>query len=50
MDKETLLPALNMMTLGAVLLVLIIGFAIYWRKRSNRAPKDGGTPTEDGSV
>lgn len=50
MDTSTLLPTLNLMTLGLVLLAIIVGFAIYWRKRSNRAPKDGGTPTEDGSV
>lgn len=50
MNTSTLLPALNLMTLGAVLLVIIVGFAIFWSKRSNRAPKDGGTPTDDGSV
>lgn len=50
MDTSTMLPALNMMTLGAVLLALIVGFAIFWSKRSNRSPKDGGTPTDDGSV
>lgn len=50
MDKSLLLPSLNIFTLVAVLLALVIGFALYWRKRSNRAPKDGGTPTEDGSV
>jgi hypothetical protein len=50
MDKATLLPTLSMFTLGSVLLVLIIGFAIFWSKRSNRAPKDGGTPTDDGSL
>ncbi len=50
MDTTTLLPALSMMTLGSTLLVIVIGFAIYWRKRSNRAPRDGGAPTDDGSV
>jgi hypothetical protein len=50
MDTATLLPALSMMTLGFALLVIVVGFAIYWRKRSNRAPRDGGTPTDDGSV
>ncbi|GGI72073.1 hypothetical protein GCM10007973_06330 [Polymorphobacter multimanifer] len=50
MDTGTLLPSLNLFTLVAVFLVLVIGFAIYWSKRSNRAPKDGGPPTEDGSV
>lgn len=50
MDKAALLPSLNLFTLVAVLLALVIGFALYWRKRENRAPKDGGTPTEDGSV
>lgn len=50
MDRSTLLPALNMFTLLAVLAVLLIGFAVYWHKRSNRAPKDGGPPTEDGSI
>ena len=50
MDTATLLPALSMSTLGLTLLAIVIGFAIYWRKRSNRAPIDGGTPTDDGSV
>lgn len=50
MDGSTLLPVLNMFTLLSVLFALVIGFAIYWRKRSNRAPKDGGTPTDDGSI
>ena len=50
MDRSELLPALNMFTLLSVLIVLVVGFAIYWSKRSNRAPKDGGTPTDDGSI
>jgi hypothetical protein len=50
MDKSQLLPALSMFTLVAVLLAIVIGFAIYWSKRSNRAPSDGGPPTKDGSV
>ena len=50
MDRSELLPALNMFTLLSVLIVLVVGFAIYWSKRSNRAPQDGGTPTDDGSI
>lgn len=50
MDSAALLPSLNLFTLIAVLAALLIGFALYWRKRSNRAPRDGGPPTEDGSV
>lgn len=50
MDKASLLPALNLFTLVSVLVVLLVAFALYWRKRENRPPKDGGTPTEDGSV
>lgn len=50
MNKVALLPVLNLFTLGAALLFIVIGFAIYWRKRTNRAPRDGGTPTDDGSV
>jgi hypothetical protein len=50
MDRAELLPALSMFTLIAVLLALLIGFWFYWRKPSNRAPKDGGPPTKDGSV
>ena len=50
MDRTQLLPALNLFTLIAVLLFIVIGFAIYWSKRSNRAPKDGGPPTKDGSI
>lgn len=49
MDRSELLPSLNLFTLITVLLVLVIGFAIYWSKRENRPPKDGGPPTEDGS-
>lgn len=50
MDASTLLPTLNMFTLLSVLIFIVVGFAFYWRKRSNRAPKDGGTPTDDGSI
>lgn len=50
MDRAELLPALSMFTLLAVLLVLVIGFGIYWSKRRNRSPKDGGPPTQDGSI
>ena len=50
MNRSELLPALNMFTLVSVLVVLVVGFAIYWSKRSNRPPKDGGTPTDDGSI
>lgn len=50
MDTSTMLPSLNLFTLVAAFLAIVIGFAIYWRKRSNRAPKDGGTPTDDGSI
>ena len=50
MNRSELLPALNMFTLVSVLIVLVVGFAIYWSKRSNRPPKDGGTPTDDGSI
>ena len=50
MDRSMLLPALNMFTLLAALIFILVGFAIYWRSKSNRAPKDGGTPTDDGSV
>jgi hypothetical protein len=45
-----LLPTLSIFTLLAFLAFIGIGFAIYWRKRANRSPKDGGTPTDDGSV
>lgn len=50
MDRSQLLPMLNMFTLLAVLAALLIGFWLYWRKKSNRAPRDGGPPTDDGSV
>ncbi|WP_426166892.1 hypothetical protein [Sandarakinorhabdus sp. DWP1-3-1] len=50
MDRASMLPALNLFTLVAVFLAIVIAFAVYWSKRSNRAPKDGGPPTEDGSV
>ena len=50
MDSSTLLPALNMFTLLAFLAFIVIGFAFYWSKRRNRPPKDGGTPTDDGSI
>ena len=50
MDRSQLLPTLSMMTLILPLIALLIAFAFYWSKRSNRAPKDGGPPTEDGSV
>ncbi len=50
MDQSQLLPSLNLFTLGIVLIALVIGFALYWRKKSNRAPRDGGPPTKDGSV
>jgi hypothetical protein len=50
MNTATLLPALSMTTLGLALLVIVVGFAIFWSKRSNRAPRDGGTPTDGGSV
>jgi hypothetical protein len=50
MDTATLLPTLSMATLGITLLVIVVGFAFFWSKRSNRAPRDGGTPTDDGSI
>ncbi len=50
MDTAQLLPALNLFTMLSFLIVVVVGFAIYWRKRSNRAPRDGGTPTDDGSI
>ncbi|WP_439534168.1 hypothetical protein [Polymorphobacter sp.] len=50
MDGNELLPTLNLFTLVAVFLAIVISFAIYWSKRKNRPPKDGGPPTEDGSV
>jgi cbb3-type cytochrome oxidase subunit 3 len=50
MDTASLLPSLNLFTLIIVFLAIVISFAIYWSKRKNRAPKDGGTPTEDGSI
>ena len=50
MDRATLIPSLGMFTLVATLLFIVVGFYFYWRKRSNRAPSDGGPPTEDGSV
>lgn len=50
MDRSQLLPSLNLLTLGIVFLALVIGLALYWRKKSNRAPRDGGPPTKDGSV
>lgn len=46
---ENLPAGLNLMTLVLVLLVAIGAFALYWRKRENRAPSDGGPPTSDGS-
>ncbi len=36
MQTENLLPSLNLMTLVAVLLVAIIAFAMFLRKRRNR--------------
>lgn len=50
MNLAALLPYLSIFTLGAFLIAIVVGFAFYWRNRANRAPKDGGTPTEDGSV
>lgn len=50
MNLSALLPFLSLFTLGAFLIAIVVGFAFYWRNRANRAPKDGGTPTEDGSV
>lgn len=50
MERSQLLPFLSMSTLIIALLAIVIGFGIYWSKRSNRPPRDGGTPTEDGSV
>ena len=50
MTRNDLLPLLNMGTLIIFLLVIVVGFAFYWSKKKNRAPKDGGTPTEDGSI
>jgi preprotein translocase subunit SecG len=50
MNTAALLPSLSMFTLLVVFLVLVIGFGIFWSKRANRAPKDGGPPTKDGSI
>lgn len=50
MNNAALLPSLNLFTLVAVLVVILVAFGVYWSKRSNRAPKDGGTPTDDGSI
>lgn len=50
MNTATLVPYLGIFTLVAFLLAILVSFGFYWRHRSNRAPKDGGTPTEDGSI
>lgn len=49
MDRTDLLPALSMFTLGAAFVAILVYFAVYWSKRKNRPPKDGGPPTKDGS-
>lgn len=50
MDRAELLPSLSLFTLVIVFLAIVVPFAIYWSKRRNRAPKDGGPPTGDGSI
>lgn len=50
MNRSELLPMLSMFTLLAVLAFIVIGGLLYWRKRSNRPPRDGGPPTSDGSA
>lgn len=50
MNLAALVPFLGIFTLGAFLIAILVAFAFYWRHRSNRAPKDGGTPTKDGSI
>lgn len=50
MTTAALIPFLGIFTLGAFLIAILVGFAFYWRHKSNRAPKDGGTPTKDGSI
>jgi LPXTG-motif cell wall-anchored protein len=36
MDRSELLPSLNLMTLIGVLLIAIVAFLLFMRKRSNR--------------
>lgn len=50
MNTAALVPYLGIFTLLAFLIAILVAFAFYWRHRSNRAPKDGGTPTKDGSI
>ncbi len=41
MNNPSMLMSLNLMTLGAVLLILIGSFLWFMRKRSNRHPMEG---------
>ncbi len=49
MDRAELLPALSMFTLVGGFIAILVYFAVYWSKRKNRPPSDGGPPTRDGS-